>query len=83
LLQSSFKQVKLEEEREILPSEIKQQTVFGNILTIDHMGVPNYYALLFRRRKMWFDIQLIYSINESRKLGSLELGFRCSPEYNN
>lgn len=32
---------------------------------------------------MWFDIQLIYSINESRKLGSLELGFRCSLEYNN
>lgn len=32
---------------------------------------------------MWFDIQLIYSINESRSLGSLELGFRCSLEYNN
>lgn len=32
---------------------------------------------------MWFDIQLIYSINESHKLGSLELGFRCSLEYNN
>lgn len=42
LLQASFKQVKLEEEREIFPSEIKQQPVFGNILTIDHMGVPNY-----------------------------------------